>query len=439
MSDAFAVFMLAGLVLALASGCPLVFALGGLAVIFGFIGWGSDCLVIFTNSIFGTMNNASLTAVPLFVLMANFLTASKVTEGLFTSARYLLGTIRGGVALAVILVATIFAACTGVVGASVVTIGLLSTTALLQYGYDKKLLSGLVCAGGSLGILIPPSIMLVVMASTAQISVGKLFLAALLPGIFLSAVYAFYILFVCWLWPEKGPALSREEFSSMPWRELILGSLRDLLPPALLILGVLGSIYTGTATPTEASGVGAGIALLLAFFYRQFSIPMLRGALHDTARTSSMCIAIIIGAGCFTNVFLGLGGDEVVTRLIETLGLGRMGVFWLMMGITFIMGCFLDWMGIVMILLPIFLPIMREFNFDMIWLMTCLAVMLQTCFLTPPFGFALFYFKGVAGDRIPTKDIYIGILPFVALIICVVVIITIFPDLVTWLPSRSRA
>jgi len=439
MSNLFAISMFALLLLGLASGLPLAFVLGGLALFFGLIGWGTDCLFIFTNSIYGVMNNASLTAIPLFVLMANFLTASNVTEGLFESSRYLLGKLRGGVGLAVIVVATVFAACTGVVGASVVTMGLLSIGALNSYGYDKGLTSGLVCAGGSLGILIPPSIMLVVMASTAQISVGKLFLAALTPGLILAACYATYTLVICWKWPEKGPALSDEELARMPLKERLKGCVVNLVPPALLIIGVLGSIYTGVATPTEAAAIGALLSLLMSFAYKRFSLKMLHQAVVDTAKTTTMCMAIIICAGCFTNMFLGLGGDEVVKRIIVNFGLEKWGVFSLMMILLLILGCFLDWMGIVMIVLPIFLPLMKGYGFDMVWLMAITAVMLQTCFLTPPVGYALFYIKGVAGDSISTQEIYRGIIPFVIIIVLVTALLAAFPDLIMWLPNRSGA
>ncbi|MDR1359500.1 MAG: TRAP transporter large permease subunit [Deltaproteobacteria bacterium] len=439
MSDLFALSMFALLFIGLGSGLPLAFVLGGLALFFGLLGWGTACLTVFANSIYGVMDNSSLTAVPLFVLMANFLTASNVTEGLFDSARYLLGTLRGGVGLAVIVVSTVFAACTGVVGASVVTMGLLSIGALVGYGYSRPLTAGLVCAGGSLGILIPPSIMLVVMASTAQISVGKLFLAALLPGLLLAFCYAVYTLFVCWKWPEMGPALSPAELARVPVKERLRGCLINLVPPMILICSVLGSIYTGVATPTEAAAIGALFALVLAVGYGRFSLKMLHSAVVETAKTTTMCMAIIMCAACFTNMFLGLGGDEVVKRLIVTLGLGKWGIFTLMMILLLILGCFLDWMGIVMIVLPIFLPIMRTYSFDMIWLMTISAVMLQTCFLTPPVGYALFYIKGVAGDLLSTQEIYKGIIPFVVIIVFVVILVAVFPEIATWLPGSSKA
>lgn len=439
MTYSFVLIMFASLLVGLASGHPLAFVLGGLGVLFGVYGWGESCLTIFVNSIFGVMNNYTLVAIPLFVLMANFLTASNVAEGLFDSVRYILGKLRGGMGLTVIMVSTVFAACTGVVGASVITMGLLSIGALMSYGYDKRLTAGLICAGGSLGILIPPSIMLVVMAATAQLSVGKLFMAAFTPGLLLAAGYAAYTLIVCHVRPDWGPAISDEELGKVPVSKRIVGSLINLVPPMILILGVLGSIYTGTATPTEASGVGAFMSLIMTFCYRRFSWKMLRESVYDAAKTTGMCMAIMIGAAAFTSMFLGLGGDEAVLELITAMGMGKWGVFVLMLGITFILGCFLDWIGIVMIVLPIFLPILREYDFDMLWVIAVLATLLQTCFLTPPFGYALFYLKGIAPKEMTTKDIYAGIIPFVIIIIVVVALIILIPDLVLWLPALSKA
>lgn len=430
-------FMFVALALGIVSGHALAFVLGGLGVLFGVVGWGPQILNVFVNKTFGVMNDFVLVAIPLFVLMANFLTASNMAEGLFESIRYLLGKLRGGVALAVILVSTVFAACTGVVGASVITMGLLSVNLLLRYGYSKELTSGVVCAGGSLGILIPPSIMLVVMAVQAQLSVGKLFMAAFGPGLILSLCYSVYILYTCWRHPEKGPALSDEELAAVPMRQRLYGSLVNLVPPLILIIGVLGAIYTGTATPTEASGVGAFIALIMTFFYKSFSFTMLKNSVYDAAKTTGMCMAIMIGANAFTSMFLGLGGDEAVETLISVLGLGKWGVFGLLMVIVFFLGCFLDWIGIVMIVFPIFLPVAESLGFNMLWLVACLATMLQTCFLTPPFGYALFYLKGIAPPEIRTIDIYRGVVPFVVIIVCVVVLVTVFPQIVLWLPGTT--
>ncbi|MCL2001159.1 MAG: TRAP transporter large permease subunit [Planctomycetes bacterium] len=439
MSYAFAIAMFSALLIGLASGHPLAFVLGGLGVMFGLYGWGEGALIIFVNAVFGVMNNYTLVAIPLFVLMANFLTASNVADGLFDSVRYLLGKMKGGVGLTVIMVSTVFAACTGVVGASVITMGLLAIGPLVNYGYNKRLTAGLICAGGSLGILIPPSIMLVVMAAATQLSVGKLFMAVLIPGLLLSAGYAAYTLILCNLKPDYGPALSEAELAKVPVVKRITGSLINLVPPMILILGVLGSIYTGTATPTEASGVGAFLSLIMTFCYRRFSWGMLTSSVYNAAKTTGMCMAIMVGAAAFTSMFLGLGGDETVKAFIDGMGVGKWGVFALMMIITFILGCFLDWIGIVMIVIPIFMPLLRETDFDMLWIIAVLATMLQTCFLTPPFGYALFYLKGIAPKEMTTKDIYLGIVPFVVIILVVVVIISVFPQLVMWLPSISRA
>jgi len=439
MSILFAVTIFLVLALGLMSGHPIAFVLGGVGVVFGLIGWGHQSIIIFVNNIFGVMNNYALVAIPLFVLMANFLTSSKVTEGLFESVRYILGRIRGGLGVSVILVCTVFAACTGIIGASIVTMGLLSFNTLLKRGYDKSLTSGLIIAGGSLGILIPPSIMLVVLASVAQLSVGKLFMAAFIPGIILSLSYYVYILFICWKFPDMGPSLSNKEISNINMRQVIVASILNIIPPAILILGVLGSIYLGIATPTEASGVGAFIALLMTIFYRSFSWEMLRKATFDTAKTTAMVMAIMIGAKAFTSVFLGLGGDEVVKSLVDALKLGEWGIFFFMMIISFILGCFLDWIGIVMIVLPIFLPLLKETGFNMLWIITSLAVLLQTCFLTPPFGYGLFYLKGIAPPSVTTVHIYKGVIPFILLIIVVFLIIVIFPDTILWLPSISKA
>lgn len=439
MSNTLVVILFVGLFIGLGSGHPISFVLAGLGTILGLTGWGINCFDMFVNTTFALMNNYTMVAVPLFILMANFLTASNVAEGLFESVRFLFGRVRGGVGVAVILVATVFAACTGVVGASVVTIGLLAITPLLKYGYNRGLTAGIICAGGSLGILIPPSIMLVVMAATAQISVGKLFLAVLLPGLALSVAYLIYVLLICRKYPEMGPAIDKSEIDeSIPTITYVWKCLVNLIPPLILIIGVLGTIYTGVATPTEASGMGAFIALLMTVAYRKFSWKMLRDSVIDTAKTTGMCLIIMVGAQAFTAMFLGLGGDEVVIRAIQHLGLGKWGVFALMMTVVFILGCFLDWIGIISIVLPIFLPIVRALGFDILWLMAVTATMLQTCFLTPPFGFALFYIRGIAPKEMSTADIYKGVMPFVLIILAVVVLISVFPSIVLWLPAQTR-
>lgn len=434
-----AVIMIASLfalmVIGLVLGQELAFVLGGAGVIIGFLAWGDSGLTIAMTKVYDQMQSYSMVAIPMFVLMANFLTHSKVADGLFLSIRYLLGPVKGGLGLAVILVSTVFAATTGIVGASVVTMGMLSIPVLLRCGYKPSLACGMVCAGGSLGILIPPSIMLVSMGSYAEVSVGKIFFAAIVPGLLLSLCYCIYVFVICQLRPEYGPAMSTEELAAMPLKERVTGSLVNLIPPLILIVGVLGSIFGGIATPTEAAGVGALFSLILAICYKQFSLQMLYDSIMDTAKTCAMVFMILFGAAAFTGIFMSLDGDQIIANAVMGMGIGKWGAFAIMMLIVFFMGMFIDWLGIVMIVFPIFLPIMDMYGFDRLWIVAVTAVMLQTCFMTPPFGFALFYVKGILPDEVKISEVYKGVIPFIAIVIAVVVLITIFPGIVYWLPN----
>jgi len=427
--------MFVGLLIGLFMGHPLAFVLGGLAVIFGYIGWGPSVYYMFMNRIWGTMDNYVLLAIPLFIFMAQLLDQSGVTVGLFNSLRYLLGQTKGGIAIAVIAVSTVFGACTGIIGASVVTMGLLAIPMMRSYGYDNKLSYGSICAGGTLGILIPPSIMLVVMASEATLSVGKLFAGAVIPGIILAGLYMVYVAIRCFLKPEMGPSVSKEERAQVTNIQLFFMVLKSLVPPMILILGVLGSLFFGVATPTEASGVGAFLAFIMVIAYRKFSWRGLYQAVVQTAKTNTMVLMILCGATCFTGVFLGVGGGDVVTDFVMGLGLGKWGTFWVMMAVVFILGMFIDWIGIVLICFPLFLPISKEFGFDPIWFVIMIAVNLQASFLTPPFGYALFYIKGVDPEGINIQEVYKGIVPFVALMILGLLICALFPQVVMWLPN----
>ena len=427
--------MVVGLVL----GQELAFVLGGAGVLIGAIAMGDSGITIAMTKIYDQMQSYSMVAIPMFVLMANFLTHSKVADGLFESVRYLFGPVKGGLGLAVILVSTVFAATTGIVGASVVTMGMLSLPILLRSGYKPSLACGMVCAGGSLGILIPPSIMLVSMGSYAEVSVGKIFFAAIIPGLSLSLGYIIYIMIVTRIHPDWGPAMSEAELAEMPLKKRITGSLVNLIPPLILIFAVLGSIFGGVATPTEAAGVGALFALILAICYKQFSLKMLYESLIDTAKTTAMVFIILFGAAAFTGVFMSLDGDQIISNWVLGMGIGKWGAFAIMMVIVFILGMFIDWLGIVMIVFPIFLPIMDQFGFDRLWLVAITAVLLQTCFMTPPFGFALFYVKGILPDTVKIQEVYKGVIPFILIIIVVTVLCAVFPQLVTWLPTTMAA
>ncbi len=427
--------MFVGILIGLFLGHPLAFVLGGLAVIFGYLGWGPSCFYMFLNQTWGIMDNYILVCIPLFIFMAQLLDQSGVAEDLFDTMRYLFGPLRGGIAVAVVIVSTLFGACTGIIGASVVTMGLLSMPVMLKYDYNKRLAAGCICAGGTLGILIPPSIMLVVMADQAALSLGKLFAGAVIPGLILSFLYISYVLIRCWFRPQDGPPLSKEERKAVSGKKLAIMTLKSLVPPMILILGVLGSIFAGIATPTEAAGVGAFLALVMNLAYGTFTWSAFKAATVNTAKTTSMVIMILVGASCFSGVFMGSGGGDVVRDLILGIGFGKWGTFIMMMIIMFILGMFIDWIGIIMITFPIFLPLAAELGFDKVWFVIAIAVMLQDSFLTPPFGYALFYLKGVSPPEVTMGDIIWGAFPFwrlmeVGLIICI-----IWPSTITWLPS----
>ncbi|WP_321491491.1 TRAP transporter large permease subunit [uncultured Desulfobacter sp.] len=435
-----ALLMFACLLIGIGLGHPLAFTLGGLAVIFGYFGWGPECFGMFIDRIYmSTMNSYILVAVPLFVLMANFLDRSGVMEGLFVSVRYLLGPIRGGIGMTVILVATIFAACTGIVGASVVTIALLATPPLLEYGYKKELIAGSICAGGTLGILIPPSIMLVLMGSYAGVPVGQLFMGALIPGAILSGLYILYIGIACFFKPEWGPALTAEERVGVSTKKVLIDCLKNLFPPAILIASVLGAIFAGVATPTEAAGMGAFVALIMMIAYGRFSFKIIKDSVIATSTVTSMVLFIVVGATCFTGVFIGLGGDELVEAAILSVG-SKWGAFALMMLIVLVLGMFIDWIGITMICLPLFVPIARDLGFNELWFVMMIAINLQMSFLTPPLGYAFFYFKGAGGatSQIDMIEIYRGMIPFILIMLFALATCILFPQTVLYLPGMMN-
>ncbi|KJS28705.1 MAG: C4-dicarboxylate ABC transporter [Desulfatitalea sp. BRH_c12] len=430
-----AIGMFVALVIFFFMGHPLAFVLGGVGVVFGFFFIGPQFFGIFMDRIYGTMDNFVLVAITLFILMGNLLTMSGVADGLFKALRMLLGPVRGGVGVAVIGVCIVFAACTGIVGASVVTMGLLAGPMLIRYGYQKELSMGLVAAGGSLGILIPPSIMLVMMADQGGLSAGKLLIAGALPGLVLSGLYMAYIAVRCGLNPKIGPPVPKEELALVPVSKRIKNALRYAVPPMGLIFLVLGSIFLGFATPTEAAGVGALLAFIMVVAYGKFTWENFTDCLYQTSRTVTMVIMIIIGATCFTGVFLKLGGGAALVNAIVGLGLGKWGTYIMIMAIYVILGLFIDWIGIVMITFPIFLPVAQQLGFDMLWFVAMLAINLQLSFLSPPFGYALFYLSGLGIEGVQLGHIYRGVIPFLIIQIVGVVICSIFPQVVVWLPN----
>jgi len=435
-SEWWALLMFISLIGGLFLGHSLGFVLGALAVYFGILAWDPHIFSMFISRTFsGVMMSYILTAVPLFIFMSQLLSSSGIAEDLFDALRYVFGSLRGGLGVSMIVYSIIFAACTGIISASVVSMGLIGMPLMLKYGYDKRLSSGIICAGGTLGILIPPSIMLIIMGNESGISVGKLFAGAIIPGAILASLYITYILIKSHLRPDMAPALTLEERKSVSIKTIMLMTLKSLVPPSLLILGVLGTIFTGIATPTEAAAIGATIALIITIVYGRFHWRKFYESILETAKVTSMAMIILVGATCFTGVFIGIGGGDAVTGFIFGLGLGKWGTFVAMMIVLFILGMFIDWIGIVMIVFPIFLPMAQELGFDMLWFVVIMAVMLQDSFLTPPFGYALFFLKGVAPPEVSTADIYWGTFPFWRLMELGFIICVIFPQTITWLPS----
>ena len=431
------ILMFSGLLLGIFLGHPLVFVLGGLGVLFGIIGWGPQCFPMFINRIFGSlMNNYVLIAIPLFIFMALLLDQTGISNGLFKTMRLLTGGLNGGLAVGVVLISVVMGASTGIIGASIVTMSVLSLPVMLKSGYEKSFSTGIISAGGTLGILIPPSIMLVFMSTQSDIPVGTLFAAAVGPGLLLSGLYIIYILIICQIKPELGPAISKEERQKVSKAELLSMFFKSFLPPMFLILGVLGSILFGIATPTEAAGVGSLFTLILAMLYKKLTWKSLYTAVVQCGKTTSMALMIVAGATGFVGVFMGIGGGDVVSEFLLSLGLGKWGIFFVMMAIVFVLGMFIDWLGILLIGFPIFLPIANDLGFNQLWFVIVVAVILQTSFLTPPFGYALFYLKGTAPPEVSMGDIYRGIIPFVFLIVLGLILCIVFPQIITWIPSK---
>ena len=429
------------LILSITFGLQLAYTLAGVATLFGLIDNGFDIpglFDLFANNVWGLMNNYTLVAVPLFIFMAQLLDQSKVAEALFESLHVVLGGIKGGLGLSVVVVCTVFAATTGIIGASVVAMGLLAAPALVAKGYQKEMTSGIICASGTLGILIPPSIMMVVYAGLTglkETSVGNLFAGAIFPGLLLSGMYFLYIVIRCNLNPKLGPPISKEEASKYTPAQKWSMTLKSLLPPLGLILMVMGTILAGIATATEAAGMGALGAFILALFNKAVSWPVIRKASVATLKTTSMVMLLFIGGSFFSTVFLSMGGGDVVADLFVGSGMNRWLAMAIMMGIIFILGMFIDWAAILLVTVPIFMPIAMELGFDPLWFAIMMCVNLQTSFLTPPFGYALFYFKGVAPEGYTMMHVYRGIMPFVAIQILGLIILAVFPPLSTWLPS----
>jgi len=409
-------------------GVPVAFAFGGSAIIAALLdpNLGLDVFGLLPYRIYGIMQNFTLMAVPLFIFMGFILEKSKIAENMLESIGKLFGSIRGGLAIAIVIVGAILAASTGIVGASVVMMTIISLPVMLRHNYSPKLASGVIAASGTLGQLIPPSIVLIILGAVMQISVGDLFKAAVIPGLIIVGFYILYVLSVAFFKPEVAPAIKTQE----PYSKILIQAAKSLIAPFILIFLVLGSIFAGFATPTESAAVGALGSIILTFFYRSFSFSLLRYATVETVKITSMIFMILIGATAFSLVFNESGAGDIVTSFFTDDISSKYAFIAITMILIFILGFFIDFIEITFIVIPILLPIVEAFGIDPLWFALLIAINLQTSFLTPPFGFSLFYLKGAGGDKIDTKDLYLGIIPFILIQLLTLLIVLFVPKLV---------
>jgi len=451
-----AFYLFAAVFILLLSGYPVAFTLAGTALAFTFIGEATGTfdpafLQALPNRLYGIITNQILIAVPLFVFMGVMLERSRIAENLLDTMARLFGPLRGGMGISVTLVGMLLAASTGIVGATVVTMGLLSLPTMLKRGYDPQISTGIICASGTLGQIIPPSIVLVLLGdvlssayqqaqldmgifSPETISVGDLFVGAVIPGLLLVGLYIAYLALIAFMKPGAMPAMPRVALKHS--NRLVEDVLLSLMPPLLLIIAVLGSIIGGFATPTEAAAIGAVGAMLLAALKKQLNRENLTEVVRNTTRVTSMVFMILIGASLFSLVFRGFGGDELVEELLSDLPGGTYTAVFAVMLVMFLLGFVLDFIEITFVVVPIVGPVLLAMDIDPVWLGIMIAINLQTSFLTPPFGFALFYLRGVAPDTIKTMHIYKGVIPFIIIQILAMAMIAYRPQLATWLPTK---
>jgi tripartite ATP-independent transporter DctM subunit len=431
------VVMFVGVIILVFAGVPLYLALGGLGLYFGIAGgWSPQVYDQFINRIFGLMSNEVLPAVPLFVFMGAILDKSGAADKLFNAFYLAMGGLRGGLAVATILICTIFAACTGVVGASVTTMGMLALPAMLKRNYNIPLATGCICAGGTLGILIPPSVMMLLYGPMVGLSVAKMFMGAFMPGFVLSALFLSYIIIICLIKPEYGPPMPKEERQAIPMIKVAGEILLYLVPPMFLILAVLGTIFLGVASPTEAAAIGGLGSVVIAVFYRRFNLSVLYEGVINTLKITSMVMFVAVGAFMFSGVFMALGGAKLIGNFIISLPLGKWGILVVMMAIIFVLGMLIDWIGILFIVVPIFTPVVVHLGFDPLWFSLVVCVNLQMSFISPPFAYSIFYLKGVSPPEVEMMHIIKGVIPFLVLQAIGTVLVVLFPQIILWLPSK---
>jgi tripartite ATP-independent transporter DctM subunit len=433
-SDYFVLLMFPGVLLCIFMGFPVAFSLMGMSFLFGIVGFGGAVGDMLVRRVWEVANNYVLAAVPLFVFMGTMLEASGIAKRLFEAMIQWTGRLRGGMAMGTVIMCTIFAAATGIIGASEVVIGLLAIPPMLARKYDKGLICGTICAGGSLGTIIPPSVVIVVYGPAAGLSVGKLLMAAVFPGLLLSSLYVFYILVRCFLRPQDGPGLPPEEFG-LPFREKLKLTFTSLIPPLVLIFAVMGSILLGWAAPTEAAALGAFGAVALTTIYGKMSWATFKDACINTLRISAMIMLVLTGGTMYTGVFLGMGGGTITEEILLGLNLAPWTMVFLFLFVAFVAGFLLDWISVLLIFVPIFVPLIIKIGFDPIWFSILFLVVIQTSYLTPPMAPAIFYLKGIVPDDIKVTDMFRGVVPYIFLQLVGIGLIMVFPAIALWLPK----
>ncbi len=425
--------MFGSLIVMLVAGMPVAFACGGVGMIFTIVLLGPSASALGVVRTFTLMNQYLLAAIPLFIFMAAVLERSGIMEELYEIIYRWMGGLRGGVASATVVACTILAAMVGVIGASETTMSMIALPEMFKRGYDRKLAMGALLAGGTLGILIPPSVLMIVYGLVSNESIGQLYAGSFVPGVLLSGLYILYISVLCWIWPHMGPAVpSAERISWIAKLKLV----RGVIVPVLLVALVLGVMFAGIAAPTEAAAIGAGGSLIIVTAQRRFSLSRLYQALENTLRATAMVLWTIFGANLFVALYVAVGGAKFVEDSLTGSGLGPWGILFFMQAILLFLGCFLDWVGILMLTVPIFVPIIKNLGFDPIWFGVLFAVNLQVSFLSPPFGYALFYLAGAAGPKlgVKTREIWWSAIPFIALQLIGLALCVMFPQIILWLP-----
>ena len=418
-------------------GFPVALSLISIAFAFGLVTFGDAVFYQFISKIEGIASNFILAAVPLFVFMGSMLERSGIAQQLFSAIHMWTKKLPGGLAIGTVIMCIIFAASTGVIGATETVVGLLAIPAMLKHKYSHSLISGTICAGGSLGTIIPPSVVVVVLGPIADVSIGDLMVGMIFPGLVLAALYIIYILILCIVRPENGPTITEEdEIDRLSFNEKIMITIKALVPPILMIFAVLGSIMLGFAAPTEAAALGAAGSLILTIFYKKFTLKTFKDALVKTITVTSMIMFILMAGSLFTGVFAASGGMSIMKEFVNSLELSPWILLFAFLGIIFIAGFFLEWISILLIFIPIFAPIVTDIGFNPVWFCILVLIMIQTSYLTPPMAPAIFYLRGVSPPEMKLNTMYKGVIPFVGIQVVALAIVMIFPDLVTWLPEK---